>query len=155
MTKLEELFGLSPNLAFHENDLHPDVYENLVTEVDQKSKQYYSNPHSNGDRDLATIRFNTWTGMVAEKFLIQEHGFTQDHGKFRDLKKNLLQAEIKTATSEASKQRILNKLQNVRKTKYDHVIMFKRTGKSYSVESYHRYDHDKNKYVQIESYCVY
>lgn len=155
MTELEQLFGLPSDLTFHENDLHSDVYEKLVVEVDQKSKQYYSNPHSNGNRDLATIRSNTWTGMVAEKFLIQEHNFTQDYGKFRDLKKNGLQAEIKTAASEDSKKTILDKLQNVRKTKYDHVIMFKRTGKTYCVESYHRYDHIKQKYVQIESYCVF
>ena len=155
MTKLEELFGISADLSFHENDLHQNVYLNLLTEVEEKSLQYFKSPYSNGGRSLETIYFNTWTGMVAEKYLIQEYGFKQDFGKYRDLEKNSRRAEIKTAANEESRNRILDKLQNVRKTKYENVIFFNRKGKQYRIESYYQYNFNEKKYVQIENYGVY
>ena len=154
MTKLEELFGILPTLTFHENDLSTEVYENFKTEVDISSRQYFNNPASRRNRTLETIFQNTWNGLVAEKYLIQEHGFVNDNQSYRDVKKNTIGTEIKTAVSSKSKQDSLDRLDNA-KTKHDYVIFFRRKGKEYQIESLHQYDFDKNKYVQIESYCVY
>lgn len=153
MTKLEELFGILPTLTFHENDLSTEVYENLKTEVDISSRQYFNNPASRRDRTLETIFQNTWNGLVAEKYLIQAHGFINDNQSYRDLKKNTIGTEIKTAVSLKSRQDSLDRL-NKAKTKHDYVIFFYRKGKEYKVQSLYQYNIDKNKYVLIEEYSV-
>lgn len=154
MLIIEELFNISPQLSFHENDLSEETYASLKIEVEKLANQYYDSPFSRYGRTLDEIRINTWNGMVAEKYLIESHGFEQNLEKYRDLKKNTFKIEIKTSTTLNSKNKILKKLHTAT-TKHDHVLMFNRNGKEYQIESYHQYDPIKKEYNEIENYGVY
>jgi hypothetical protein len=156
MSLITERFGLPIDLAFHENDLHDDTYEELQKYADKKAKQFYSNPAQRRGRSLETIRFNIWSGVVAEKFLIQEFAFDDDTSNvLKDLLKNKKSLEIKTFANEKSRQQIINHMTYNRKTKYEHMLMFHRIGKEYKIAYYLQWDASVRKYIEIESYGEY
>lgn len=151
MTLVEERFGISPELTFTSDDLDKDVYENLVKEVEEKSKQFFNSEVSRRGRTLEHIRRNTWDGMVAEKFLIQKLDLIDDKGKWRDLKNSKYRLEVKTFATPEMKYEIILKLEK-RKTKYDHVVMFYRQGNSYKTDSYYTYNWETEKYELQENF---
>ena len=151
-TLVEERFGINPYLEFTSEDLNSDVYDRLKEETEEKAKQFFNNEASRRGRTLELIEKNTWDGMVAEKYLIQELGMADDPGMWRDLKVGDYRLEVKTFSSAQSKYNTIMHLENSRKTKYDHVVFFYREGNKYKMDSYYTYDHDKEVYVLEENF---
>lgn len=151
-TLVEERFGIDPNLEFTSDDLNEDVYNRLKKETEEKARQFFNNEASRRGRSLEVIEKNTWDGMVAEKYLIQELGMSNDPGMWRDLKIGKYRLEVKTFASVQSKYKTIMHLEEDRKTKYDHVVFFYRDGNKYKMDSYYTYDHDKGVYSLEENF---
>jgi len=116
-----------------------DDHHKFTKHVIQKARIFESYEHKKtsawAKRSFETIVKNTYDGLFAEYYLVNQLEFKTDDHKWKDLvSANGIKTEVKTFAP-GGKQKHIEHLQNNRKTKYSFVIMFERTGKSYRFDS--------------------
>lgn len=102
-------------------------------------------------RTFEDIQRDCENGLVAEQYLIQEHGYRDNPRMWHDvISPQDIEVEIKTFryNYHQTKFEHILKLES-RKTKYPHVVMFMRTEDVYTFDSYFKYNYDKNQYDQV------
>ena len=154
--KIREIFGLNPQISFNKTDLSKDAMLALVEESTDLARKILNGTSSQDfggrQRTLSEIQLNTFDGLLAEHYLISNLGWSKDNGRWKDvISPNGIPVEIKTysSLSPSKKQAHINNLEK-RKTKYEHVLMFKRTGGVYTYDSYWTFNKAKNKYQSEE-----
>jgi hypothetical protein len=156
---LNDLFGIPIKIRFTVDDLD-EKHLNWVEEASTKiakgvlnAPSQYSKSYAGKQRTFEEIKSDARNGVIAEAMLLQDYAFTEDLRKFHDViacTKNELEIKSWFADVPATRYNHIFKLEK-KKTKYPHVVMFKRSDGEYTFESYWTFDYDKQQYK--EEFC--
>ena len=93
-------------------------------------------PCKNGRTDEQVYR-DTYNGLAAERWLIEYRGYENVPEKYKDVKKNGVEVEVKTNTTDQKEQSQLMALTERKKSTWanvpDYVISFRRKADQYTV----------------------
>jgi hypothetical protein len=98
------------------------------------------------------IKSDARNGLIAEAYLIQEYNYTDNPKRFHDvITPEGIEVEVKTYSGNnlATRYNQILRLES-RKTKYEHVIMFKRQDGIYTFDSYWTYNKDTRLYEEVK-----
>ena len=134
--------------TFELSDIDLDVLEKHVAEEYVK---FLDNP--NDSRPQKQIYFDTYNGLAAEHYMVEEYGYTNDDRPYKDVFSPCgISVEVKSAASEETLQGQIASLKE-RKSwgpKYDisdYVICFLRDNKSYTCHSLWQWN--GNDYIEV------
>jgi len=100
-------------------------------------------PCKKGRTDEQVYR-DTYNGLAAERWLIEYHGYENIPEKYKDVKKDGVEVEVKTNTSDQTEESQLKALTERKKSTWanvpDHVISFRRKGDHYTVNRLMKWD---------------
>ena len=120
--------------TFELSDIDLDALEKHVSEEYEK---FLNNP--NDTRSENQIYFDTYNGLAAEHYMIEEYGYTNDDRPYKDLFAPCgTSVEVKSAAHLETLQRQLESLKERKGWGYDvadYVISFLRDDKSYTCHS--------------------
>ena len=153
---LIETFGISIETQFTIDDLNPESLEWVESEASRFASDVIDNEASRysltgKSRSYDEIKRDATHGLVAEAYLMEHCGYTNNPRKWHDLITQAgIETEIKTYNgySEVTRFNQILKLER-RKTKYPHVLMFKRLDGVYTFDSYWTHNDDKKVYDAI------
>ena len=104
-------------------------------------------------RTFEDIQRDCENGLVAEQYLIQEHGYRNNPKMWHDIiSPQDIEVEVKTFRYNYTQTKFEHILKlEYKKTKYPHVVMFMRTEDVYTFDSYFKYNYEKEQYDQVPS----
>jgi len=152
-----EKFGITTKETFDDKIL---TQESLQWIEEESSRIASGVIEGNVSRNSLTGKYRTYediksdakNGLVAEAYLIQEYNYTDNPKRFHDIiTPEGIEVEIKTYNghSIATRYNQILRLES-RKTKYQHVLMFKRTDGVYTFDSYWKHNNDTRLYEEVK-----
>lgn len=153
-----ETFKIDTETNFTNQDLNPEMIEWVDSESHRIASGILAGGYKNKNslsgrpRTYEEIKRDATYGLIAEAYFIQYHSYTNNRKKWHDvITPEGVEVEVKTYNGNSIKTRFnqILKLEN-RKTKYKHVIMFKRLDGNYTFDSYWEYNYDKEIYEEVK-----
>ena len=149
-------FGIDLNETFDESILTQESLQWIEEESTRIASGVIQgnvsrNSLSGKHRTFEQIKSDAKNGLVAEAYLIQEYNYNDNPRKFHDvITPEGVEVEIKTYNghSIATRYNHILRLES-RKTKYQHVLMFKRTDGVYTFDSYWTHNNDTRLYEEV------
>ena len=149
-------FGIDLNETFEESILTQESLQWIEEESTRIASGVIQgnvsrNSLSGKHRTFEQIKSDAKNGLVAEAYLIQEYNYKDNPRKFHDvITPEGVEVEIKTYNghSIATRYNQILRLES-RKTKYQHVLMFKRTDGVYTFDSYWTHNNDTRLYEEV------
>ena len=136
-------------VEFTRNDLTEESHNRIKEEAIKMTKGIIEGGVSRNSlqgrpRTFQDIQRDCETGLVAEQYLIQEHGYRDNPKMWHDkISPQDVEVEIKTFRYNYIQTKFEHILKlEYRKTKYPHVIMFMRTEDVYTYDSYYQYNYE-------------
>ena len=143
-------------VKFTRNDLTEESEKRITEEAIKMTKGIIDGGISRDSlqgrhRTFEDIQRDCENGLVAEQYLIQEHGYRNNPKMWHDIiSPQDIEVEIKTFRYNYTQTKFEHILKlEYRKTKYPHVVMFMRTEDVYTFDSYFKYNYETEQYNQV------
>ena len=155
--KFYETFGITLETQFTEQDLSQESLDWVESESHRIASgvidgEVSRNSLSGKYRSYDDIKSDARHGVIAEAYLMEHHNYTENTRKWHDVITPAgIEVEVKTYNGHSIQTRFnqILKLES-RKTKYKHVIMFKRLDGNYTFDSYWQHNYDKEIYEEVK-----